>query len=88
MTVALGVLVSDALVLAADSRATYGNPRGWPKVASDYAQKVLRITNYVAGATAGWGMLNRRTIHSLATEFAGGRNPDERLDTVLPYFLE
>lgn len=88
MTVALGVLVSDGLVLAADSRTTYGNPRGWPKVASDYTQKVFPITNYVAAATAGWAILNHRTINSLATDFARGRNPNDRIDAVLPDFLD
>lgn len=87
MTVAIGVAVSEALVLAADSRTTYGNFKGFPRIASDCTNKICRLTDRVGVATAGWAMLSSRTVHSLAVEFASTRNTSETIEDVLPEFL-
>lgn len=64
MTIAIAIAVPEGLVLAGDSRLTYPNPKGWPKIASDYAEKVYHVSPKVGAATFGWGMLNGRTIKS------------------------
>ncbi|EMT38195.1 hypothetical protein TthWC1_2290 [Thermoanaerobacter thermohydrosulfuricus WC1] len=38
MTVAIGVIVSEGIILAGDSRTIYANSRGWLKIASDYTE--------------------------------------------------
>jgi len=69
MTLAVTVAVPEGVVDGADSRMTYNNPRGWPRIASDYGHKVFEITDRVAAATFGWAFLNRKNINSLIEEF-------------------
>jgi hypothetical protein len=68
MTLAVAVAVPEGLALGADSRMTYGNPRGWPRTASDYGFKVFEVTNRVAAATFGWAYLNGKNMSSLIEE--------------------
>lgn len=87
MTIALAIAVPEGLVLAADSRSTYANPKQWPRVASDNACKVFRITDHVGAATFGWAMLSGRTIKSHMAEVAM-KFKDARVNDVLPDVIE
>jgi len=82
VTVAMGVGVPEGLVLAADSRSTYVNSRKWPKVASDYAQKVFKLSDHVGAATFGWGFLTKKNIHSLVLDFVRRAPPEAYVEEV------
>ena len=69
MTITIGVAVPEGIVIGADSRTTYGNARGWPKVGSDYAHKVFQLGRRSAASTFGWAWLNQRNIASLIEDF-------------------
>ncbi len=88
MTVAIGVAVSEGIVIAGDSRSTYGNPKGWPKVATDYTQKVYKIATRVGAATFGWGMLSGKNINSCVESFKRTIKSDENITEVLPKFVD
>lgn len=64
VTICIGICVSEGIVLAGDSRSSYSNLRNWPRTASDSVQKVYQISDHVACAAYGWGMLDQRTIYS------------------------
>lgn len=68
----MAVAVPEGVAVGADSRMTYGNPRGWPRTASDYGYKVFELTDRVAAATFGWAYINRKNISSLIEEFKLG----------------
>jgi len=69
MTITIGVAVPEGIVIGADSRTTYANARGWPKVGSDYAYKVFQLGRRSAASTFGWAWLNQRNIASLVEDF-------------------
>jgi 20S proteasome alpha/beta subunit len=56
MTLAIGIIANDSLVLASDSRATIGDVRGLTTV-NDTVQKIFKITDFCGLAIAGDGGL-------------------------------
>lgn len=91
MTLAVTVAVPEGVVVGADSRMTYSNPRSWPRTASDYGHKVFQIGGRVAAATYGWAFLNRKNISSLIEEFKLGPFKESRVqfvDEVAPLMAE
>ncbi len=67
MTVAIGVVSGDGIVLAADSRTTRG---GTPvRVLSDYTHKVFRVGG-CGIVTYGWAFLTNRNIAHHMAQFA------------------
>lgn len=78
MTITIGVAVPEGIVIGADSRTTYGNARGWPKVGSDYAYKVFQLGRASAASTFGWAWLNQKNIASLIEDFRrSGQLPED-----------
>lgn len=73
-TICIGICVSEGIVLAGDSRGSYSNPKLWPRTASDSVQKIFQISDRVACATYGWGMLSQRTINSLIEDLKHALN--------------
>lgn len=88
MTVAIGIAVPEGILIAGDSRTTYGNSRGWPKIASDYTEKVYQITEKVGAATFGWAFLNQKNIRSLIEEFKDSLAPGATIEEVLIPFVD
>lgn len=56
MTLAIGIIANDGIVLGSDSRATIGDPRGLTTV-NDTVQKIFKITDFCGLAIAGDGGL-------------------------------
>lgn len=77
MSIIIGVAVPEGIVLAGDSRMTYGNARGWPRIASDYTQKMFELSGRVVAGTFGWALLQGRNIHSWAVDFRRSLQPKE-----------
>lgn len=67
-------------MLAADSRMTYSNPKGWPKVASDYVYKVFELSERAIASTFGWAFLNGQNMNSLTERFKGEHDTDMRIE--------
>jgi hypothetical protein len=67
MTVALAAVTSDGIVVAADSRTTWG-PAGQYRVLSDFTHKVFKVGDY-AVTTYGWAFLLGRNIAGHFSEF-------------------
>lgn len=88
MSLAIGVAVREGIVLAADSRATYPNPKDWPRIGSDHMQKVCRINDRIAVATCGWAVVNYKNIHTHVADFARSITADQTVEDVLPAFLD
>jgi len=88
VTIALAIAVPEGLVLAADSRSTYANPKQWPRVASDNACKIVRIADCVGASTFGWAMLSGRTIRSHMADLAMKVNPVDGVEKVLDHVIK
>jgi len=69
MTVAISVTTADGLVLAADSRTTFGAAGGPRRVLSDYTHKVFKVGDHGV-ATYGWAVLNGRNVAAHVARFA------------------
>jgi len=70
MTLLVGLRGGDGLVVAADSRGTFGDPRG--VTAQNDSQKKLYITSkYSAVLTAGAGELSAALMESVLKEIQG-----------------
>jgi hypothetical protein len=88
MTVTIGIAVPEGIIIAGDSRTTYVNARGWPKISSDYTQKVYQITSKVGAGTFGWAILNGNNINSLVEEFKDHQKNEANINEVLPAFID
>lgn len=88
MTVAIGIAIPEGLIIAGDSRTTYGNSRGWPKISSDYAEKVYQITSKVGAAAFGWAFLNQKNIRSVIEDFKDSLSTNATIEEVLPTFVD
>lgn len=53
MTLVIATTTPDGVVLTADSRQTYVNRAGMPRIASDNATKIIQLTDTAVVATAG-----------------------------------
>ena len=82
MTVALSVVTSDGIVVAADSRTSWG-----PRVLSDFTHKVVRVHKF-AVTTYGWAFLQGRNIAAHLSDFAREVPPDASLDEVSQLLCE
>lgn len=70
MTVALAIVSTDGVVVAADSRTSQQLLKGSPvRVLSDYTHKVFKVGEH-AIATYGWAFLEDRNIAGHMTQFA------------------
>lgn len=87
MTLAVAVAVPGGLVLAADSRSTYENPKKWPRIASDSTDKVFRVSQFVGACTFGWGTLNGRSIRSHMDQLSMEAGA-ARIHDLLPRFAD
>lgn len=91
MTIAVGVACPEGLVLAADSRSSYGSPTGL-RIATDNAHKVFELDSErrLAAATFGWALLSGTTIAGHMQEFSAtqppGVNVDEAANALLQTF--
>ncbi len=68
MTVALAVVTPDGIVVAADSRTTWGPPGGQYRILSDFTHKVFKVGD-VAVTTYGWALLLGKPIAGHFAEF-------------------
>jgi hypothetical protein len=87
VTIAVAIAVPEGIVLAADSRGTFNNPQGWPKVATDNVRKVFKVSKSVGACTFGWGMLNGKSIASHVEELSASF-PDTPIDDLRPAFIK
>lgn len=92
MTITICVATPDGIVMGADSRMTYTNPRGWPKIATDSAEKLFEFGRGGAICTAGWAIVNGRTISShvnqLKQQSALAESPQAAAELLGTYFDE
>jgi 20S proteasome alpha/beta subunit len=72
MTIAVGITVSEGIVLAADSRQSYTNSQSDVRVSSDYARKVFQLGPCAGAVTWGWAFLQGRNIYSHVNEYTLG----------------
>jgi hypothetical protein len=84
VTIAIAIAVPEGLVLATDSRSTYPNPKGWPRIASENSSKLLQITGHVGACTFGWAMLSGRTIKSHMAVLSARLKETTRIEAVIP----
>jgi hypothetical protein len=68
MTVALSVVTPDGIVLAADSRTTYGIPKAPTRVLSDHTHKIFQIGS-CGIATYGFAFVQKRSVASHVLDF-------------------
>ncbi len=88
MTIAIGIAVPEGIIIAGDSRTTYGNPRNHPKIASDYTQKLYQLTEKVGAMTFGWANLSGKNIHSHVERFRQDHKPDADIDEIIAPFQD
>lgn len=92
MTVALAIVSTDGVVVAADSRTSQQLMNNSPvRVLSDYTHKVFRVGNH-AVATYGWAFLEDRNIAGHMIQFASEtkdcEDPAELADRLATFFGE
>ena len=91
MTVAIAVVSADGLVLAADSRTTFGWGGGPVRVLSDYTHKVFKIDEKVGVACFGYAFLRRRNIAAHVEDFIRVKEsdqPEALASEIYAYFSE
>src|ERR1700757_3163372 len=81
MTIAICVACPDALVLAADSRAT-AIGEGSSRVASDHERKVFDLGDRFAAAHFGWVFLEGNTIAGVMEESRAQTRLPDNLDGI------
>jgi 20S proteasome alpha/beta subunit len=79
MSLAVAIESSDGVVLAADSRATFGDPRGLTAV-NDTVQKIYRLNPRTAIALVGQAETGASLIQHITTSLAA--NPGANVDMV------
>jgi hypothetical protein len=88
MTVAISIVTSDGIVVATDSRTTWGVGGGQSRVLSDFTHKVVKVNNF-AIATYGWAFLLKRNIAGHLANFtrstADGVTLQELADRLAEY---
>jgi len=78
MSLAVAIEASDGIVLAADSRATYGDPRGLTAV-NDTVQKIYRLSPRTAIALVGQAETGASLIQHFTASLAA--QPGANVDT-------
>lgn len=83
MSLAVAIEASDGIVLAADSRATYGDPRGLTAV-NDTVQKIYRLSPRTAIALVGQAETGAALIQHISASLAAipGANVDVAAETI------
>jgi 20S proteasome alpha/beta subunit len=83
MSLAVAIEASDGIVLAADSRGTYGDPRGLTAV-NDTVQKIYRLSPRTAVALVGQAETGASLVQHIAAGLAvnPGANVDDAADTI------
>lgn len=88
MSIVVGIAVPEGLVLVADSRMTYGNPQGHPKIGTNNAQKLIQLNERMAMASVGWAYLNGKTIYGLMQDFKRTLAANATFDTATPVLID
>ncbi len=83
MSLAVGIEASDGIVLAADSRATFGDPRGMTAV-NDTVQKIYRLSPRTAIALVGQAETGASLIQHITAGLAAqpGANVDVAAEAI------
>ncbi len=86
MSVVVGIVVPDGIVMAADSRTTYKLPHR-QRIATYYSHKLFEIAGCAVGA-AGWNQLNGRTVAAQLRRFkpsAANLSPEDAAKEIHAY---
>lgn len=75
MTIVVGVLAPDGIVLAADSRTTFSHENGRHRIASDSTEKVF-VCGRFAVATWGDALIGPNTVAGVMSEFTASLAPE------------
>ncbi len=83
MSLAVAIEANNGIVLAADSRATFGDPRGMTAV-NDTVQKIYRLSPRTAVAMVGQAEIGNALIQHIMTSLAAlpGANVDQAAEAI------